>query len=501
MSPRQSPRAESKCDSITQDDNELFKQEPTHYGEELETRKFKVPNTLVLIFVVAMITTVMTWVIPGGEYDYVEKDGREVVVPGSFKYVEREPQGIGALLTAPARGINEVSYIIGFVLIIGGVFSIIQKTGAIHSVIHAIASAHTRSLFMRKMMIPIVMFIFSLAGATFGMSEEVIPFVLIFIPLARKLGYDSITGVAMCYVAAHIGFAGAFLNPFTVGIAHGIAELPTFSGMGYRIAVWFLLTIVGILLVMRYARRVKEDPASSLVYDLDRDKWPVDENEVVERKSMHIRKKLVLIVLGLMLIGLVVGVTRFDWYVTEIAGLFLGVGIVSGLIGGLRLNELAESFIKGASDLVGPSLMIGFARGILIIAQDGEIVDTILHWLSQVISVGHPILSAQFMFATQTFINFFVPSASGQAALTMPIMAPLSDLVGITRQTAVLAFQMGDGFTNMIVPTAPVLMGVLGLAKIPWDVWARWVLPIQLILFAIGLLVLIPPVLLHWGPF
>jgi len=467
----------------------------------VKKQKFKVPNTLVLIFCVAIVTTILTWIIPGGEYAYEEKEGREVAVPGSFEYTERNPQGIGALLMAPARGINDVSYIIGFVLIIGGVFSIIQKTGAITSVINAIASAHTRSPFMRKMMIPIVMLVFSLGGATFGMSEEVIPFVLIFIPLARKLGYDSITGVAMCYVAAHIGFAAAFLNPFTVGIAHGIAELPTFSGMEYRIVIWFFLTVVGILLIMRYAQKVKNNPESSLVYEFDKEKWPVTDNDIVTNETMTGRKKWVLYVLGAMLVGLVVGVTQYDWYITEMAALFLGVGIVAGFIGRLGVNQLAESFIKGASDLVGPALMIGFARGILIIAQDGHIIDTILNWLAQIIAFGHPIFSAQMMFITQAFVNFFVPSGSGQAALTIPIMAPLSDLVGVTRQTAVLAFQMGDGFTNMIVPTAPVLMGVLGLSKIPWDVWARWILPYQVIFFILGLLLLIPPVLFSWGPF
>jgi uncharacterized ion transporter superfamily protein YfcC len=216
---------------------------------------------------------------------------------------------------------------------------------------------------------------------------------------------------------------------------------------------------------------------------------------------MSRRQLLILIVLGGSIAGLVFGVMQFEWYVTEIGGLFLGLGIIAAIVGGLRLNDIAKSFIDGAKDLVGPAIIIGFARGILIIAQDGEIVDTILYWLSQVISTGHPVLSAQFMFLTQTCINFFIPSASGQAALTIPIMAPLSDLVGITRQTAVLAYQMGDGFTNMIVPTAPVLMGVLGLSKIPWELWARWILPLQIILFILGLILLIPPVLFEWGPF
>jgi len=467
----------------------------------LKKRKYKAPNTLIIVFSVAVLTTILTWIIPGGEYEYAEKNGREVAVPGSFHYVDRVPQGVGALLTAPLKGINEVSYIIGFVLVIGGVFSIIAKTGAMTGAIHAIARAHTQKPGRDKILIPAVMIIFSLAGATFGMSEEVIPFVLLFIPLARNIGYDSITGVAMCYVAAHVGFAGAFINPFTIGIAQGLAELPALSGIEYRIFIWFLLTTVAIVIVMRYASRVKKDPESSPVYELDLERWPRDSNASINAEKMTGRQIAVLVLLGVTIAGLIYGVMKYEWYVTEMGGLFLGLGIASAVVAKLKINDIAISFIEGAKDLVGPALIIGFARGILIIAQEGEIIDTILFWLSQAISIGHPVLSAQLMFITQSFINFFIPSASGQAALTMPIMAPLSDLVHITRQTAVLAYQLGDGFTNMIVPTAPVLMGVLGLSKIPWDVWARWILPYQILFFILGLLLLIPPVLFNWGPF
>jgi uncharacterized ion transporter superfamily protein YfcC len=463
--------------------------------------RFKVPHTLVIIFFFGLLTAALTWVIPGGEYRYEERAGRQVAVPGSFSYVDSNPQGPWALLKAPVQGINEVSYIIGFVLIIGGVFSIIHRTGAIHAAIRSIASAHRRSPFMRAAMIPLVMLAFSLGGATFGMSEEVIPFVLVFIPLARRLGYDSITGVSMCYVAAHTGFAGAFMNPFTIGIAQGIAELELFSGIGYRFIVWALVTTVMILVVMRYAAKVRANPRSSPVYEIDQRFWSGEALEEEEGGRLEPRQVYVLLLLGVMLVALVVGITRYEWYITELAALFLGFGILAGIVGRVGINDLALSFIDGARDLVGPAIMIGFARGILVLARDGEIIDTILHWLSQVISVGHPVFSAQLMFLAQSLINFFVPSASGQAALTMPIMAPLSDLVGVTRQTAVLAFQLGDGFTNMIVPTAPVLMGVLGLSKIPWDVWARWMLPRQVLLFVLGLLLLIPPVLFAWGPF
>jgi uncharacterized ion transporter superfamily protein YfcC len=464
--------------------------------------KFKVPHTLVIIFFFALLTAVLTWIIPGGEYQYEEREGRQVAVPGSFTYVDRNPQGPWALLKAPVEGINEVAYIIGFVLIIGGVFSIINRTGAVHAAIRSIAAAHRSSAFVRSAMIPIVMLAFSIAGATFGMSEEVIPFVLVFIPLARRLGYDSITGMSMCYVAAHTGFAGAFMNPFTVGIAQGIAEVELFSGIGYRFLVWTVLTAAMILVVMRHAAKVRANPRLSPVYEIDQKYWSEEKlKEEEEGEGLQPRQVYVLLLLGVMLVALVIGITQYEWYITELAALFLGFGILAGLVGGVKINDLAVSFIDGAKDLVGPAIMIGFARGILVLARDGEIIDTILHWLSQMIAIGHPVFSAQLMFLAQSLINFFIPSGSGQAALTIPIMAPLSDLVGVTRQTAVLAFQMGDGFTNMIIPTSPVLMGVLGLSQVSWDVWARWMLPRQILLFILGLLLLIPPVLFNWGPF
>jgi uncharacterized ion transporter superfamily protein YfcC len=461
--------------------------------------KFTIPHTLVIIFFFALLTAALTWVIPGGEYQYQERAGRQVAIPGSFSYVDRNPQGPWALLKAPVEGINEVAYIIGFVLIIGGVFSIIDKTGAVHAAIRSIATAHRRNAFMRSAMIPIVMVAFSIAGATFGMSEEIIPFVLVFIPLARRLGYDSITGLSMCYVAAHTGFAGAFMNPFTVGIAQGIADVELFSGIGYRFLVWTVVTAAMILVVMRYAAKVRARPRLSPVYEIDQKHWSEEKLEEEEEAGLQTRQVYVLLLLGVMLVALVIGITQYEWYITELAALFLGFGIVAGFVGRIGVNDVAVAFIDGAKNLVGPAIMIGFARGILVLARDGEIIDTILHWLSQMIAIGHPVVSAQLMFMAQSLINFFIPSGSGQAALTIPIMAPLSDLVGVTRQTAVLAFQMGDGFTNMIIPTSPVLMGVLGLSQIPWHIWARWMLPRQILLFILGLLLLVPPVLLAWS--
>lgn len=331
------------------------------------------------------------------------------------------------------------------------------------------------------------------------MSEEVIPFVLIFIPLSLALGFDSIVGVCIPFLGAGLGFAGAMLNPFTIGIAQGISGLPLFSGLAYRMIVWFIVTVIGMIPVMRYAARIKKNPESSPVYELD--KGRVEQEKTDHEAITTIRHQLILIVFIAAIVLMVVGVMQFQWFIAEIAGLFMGLGILSGLIARLNANTMAETFVNGVKDLVGAALVVGFARAILVLATDGMIIDTMLYNMATAISKLHPVLSAQAMFLVQSILNFFVPSGSGKAALTMPIMAPLSDLIGLSRQTAVLAYQLGDGLTNMIVPTSGVTMGVLGMAKIPWTIWARWLYPIVILLTVVGCLLMIPPVVFGYGPF
>ncbi len=466
-----------------------------------ENKAIKVPHTLVIIFSIIVIVAILTYIIPGGKYDRQEKNGRTVVVNDSFRYTENVHQGIGSILLAPFRGFVGAAEIIAFVILVGGAFGVIQKTGAIDSMIKSIASAHSRSSVLRIAMIPLLMTVFALAGSIFGMSEEVIPFILIFIPLALALGYDSIVGTAIPFLGAGAGFAGAFINPFTIGIAQGIAELPPMSGIGYRIFCWVIITGTAIIFVSLYARKIKKNPQISPTFDIDEEKRKHFSAIDLENHSMHRHHALVLIFFGLALVLLVVGVLKFKWYIPEIAALFFGAALVCGIAGNLSANEIAESFVSGTKDMMTAVLVIAFARGILIVATDGQIIDTILYSLSQQITRFHPIFAGQAMFVVQTLINFFIPSGSGQAALTMPIMAPLSDLLGVTRQTAVLAFQFGDGFSNMIIPTSGVTMAVLGMGKIPWDRWAKWLLPLEILFLIIGLLLLIPPILMKWGPF
>jgi uncharacterized ion transporter superfamily protein YfcC len=333
------------------------------------------------------------------------------------------------------------------------------------------------------------------------MCEETMPFVLIFIPLALSLGYDRITGVAIPFVGAAAGFAGAFFNPFTVGIAQGIAGLPLYSGLVYRLVVWAVGTAIAIVVVMRYAARVRRDPRRSPVFEEDLELRKTLDLDLAGSNRTLVTgiHKAVLVLFLVCMAVLVVGILKYKWYIQEIAGLFLALGILSGIIGRVKSDDMAKAFIEGAKDMVNTALIIGCARALLVVATDGRIMDTLLYAMARAISRLHPVFSAQMMFVGQCVINFFVHSGTAQAALTMPIMAPLGDLVGITRQTSVFAFQLAE-YINPILPTSGVTMGILGLARLRWEKWARWFLPLLVIWFLFGLLALVPAVLLRWGP-
>jgi uncharacterized ion transporter superfamily protein YfcC len=463
-------------------------------------------DTTLLIFGMVVVAAALTWIVPAGSFakDVISVPGvgeREVVVPGSFAYLaERAPQGLMALLTAPIRGFVEAADVIGFVLIVGGAFGVLQATGAVDAGLRRLTAAAERSAVLRAAIIPVFMTLFSLGGAVFGMAEETIPFVLIFVPLAISLGYDAIVGVAIPFVGSQAGFAAAFLNPFTIQIAQGIAEVQPASGMRYRIGLWVVTTAVAIAFVMLYAARVKARNGSGADDDPDTVAGvvPAAASPDAPPPAFGGRERLVLAVFGIGIVALVVGVTGYGWYINEIAGLFLGLGIVLGLLGRLGAAGTSRHFVQGARDLVAVAVIIGIARGILVVLRDGQVIDTLLYWTASLVDGGGPVIAAEAMYAVQTALNFFVPSGSGQAALTMPIMAPLADLVGVTRQTAVLAFQLGDGFTNMIIPTNPVLIGAITMGGVGWDRWARWILPLQVVLFLLGALMLVPPVLGGW---
>ncbi len=427
----------------------------------------KFPDTLVIILGIMAVFAALTWIIPAGEFARAESGGRAVIVPGSYELTASSPQGLGAVLMAPARGFISAAQIIAFVFLVGGAFGIITRTGAIDSGLQQIVAFSQSNPRYKRSILPLVITLFSLAGATFGMSEEVLVFVLITIPLARALGYDTITGVAISFVGAGLGFAGAFINPFTVGVAQGIAELPPGSGLGYRLAAWGCITLTGIVYIMRYASKVEQHPEMSPVYEAGGEDKPTA--GTAPQHHFTAAHKAILLLLAAAIGLLVYGVSNWGWYINEIAALFIATGLIAGAAGRLGWGKGAAAFKEGAGDMLTAALVIAMAKGLIVIAEDGKIIDTLLHAMASATAGLPKAVTVELMFALQTALNFFVPSGSGQAALTMPIMAPLSDLLGIGRQTAVLAFQFGDGLSNLIIPTSGVTMGVLAIARIPYS--------------------------------
>ena len=470
----------------------------------MKKRGFKLPHTLVLIYLLVVGVYVLSLVIPSGEFQRVERSfqgqTRLITVPGTYAETPKRLLGPQWLLIAPVRGFQDGALIIFIILIFGGTFAILGRSGAIESGIQKLSRFFAKRPRTQRLVVPVLMVVFSLAGGVYGMCEESIPFVLIFIPLALSLGYDSIVGVAIPFVGAAAGFGAAFFNPFTVGIAQGFAELPLYSGLTYRLILWVVNTVLSTVFVVLYAEKVRKDPRKSLVYDIDLARGYTAAEVQAKELPWGAAQKSILAILFAGVGLLIYGILAKGWYMEEIGALFLGIGLVAGPIAGIRPSEMAKTFISGAADLIGVALIIAGGRAVLTILNEAVVLDTVLQAAAGFISAVPKVVTAQMMFLIQGVINFFVHSGTGQAALTMPVMAPLSDLVGITRQTTVLAFQLCE-VINPILPTSAVTMGVLGVAKIPWEKWAKWFLPLMLILVAFSLVALVPPVLMKWGPF
>ncbi|WP_440603459.1 YfcC family protein [Bacillus sp. GB_SG_008] len=452
-------------------------------------------NIFVLLFGILAIATLLTYVLPAGEYAHIEKDGHTTVNPDSFKWIASAPVGFFDMVKAVHTGMVEAGNIIFFLLIIGGFFGVLRTTGTIDVLIATMA----RKLATReKLLIPVVMLVFAVGGSLMGMAEETLAYVPLVIPLALALGFDTITGIAIVIVGALSGFTTAIMNPFTVGIAQGVAELPMFSGMGFRLVLFVIVYLVSVLYIYRYAMKVKKNPSMGIYGKYTKE----EANQLLQSSArLTARHKYILGAFLINYIVLAFGVIKFHWYITEIAALFVVLTIVIGIIGKLSADHIINSFIKGSEALLGGALIIGVSRAILVVLNEGHIVDPMLHQVSESIQHIPAYLSVAGMYSFQTLIHFILASGSGHAMLTMPIMVPLADLLHITRQTAVLSFSFADGIGNMIFPTATTLMASLAIAGIPWTKWAKWILPLVLIQYLIGLIAVITAHFIGYGPF
>ena len=447
--------------------------------------KFKVPHTFVLLFALVVLAAIATHLLPAGEYQRTEVGGRKIVDPDSYRSIPAHPAGLGDVFLAWPRGLAATASIVFYIFIIGGAFGVLQATGALDALIAGVvAAARGRG----EVILPALMFLFALGGGTIGMAEETLPFLPGLVLLARRLGYDEVVGGAIALVGAGAGFSGAFMNPFTVGVGQAIAGLPLFSGMTYRLIVWFVLTTVTILYVSWYARRHRITP-------------PAVAETGPATIGLGRRQAGVLVILLAAFVLLAVGCLRWDWGLLELSGLFIAVGLLGGLVGGLGSDGTAEEFLKGAAGFAGAALVVGLARGVLVIFDAARVTDGILHAMAETVRGLPEGATVAGIYAVQIVLSYIVPSGSGQAALSLPILTPLADLTGVTRQTSVLAYQFGDGFSNIFTPTQGYFMAGLALIGVPWTRWAKFLWPLQVIWLLLGLAFLLIAQAMRWGPF
>lgn len=460
-----------------------------------KSHAIKVPHTYVIIFAFIIVAAILTHIIPAGQYDrYENSSGTTVVDAESYRVVEGNPAGFMDIFEAIPSGLTAQASLVFFVLIVGGAFQIMTGTGAIDTLITKMAQKLVGKEFL---LIPIFVITFSAASAVMGITNECLVFVPIGIMIARKMGYDTIVGTAMVTMGTAAGFNAGPLNPWNVGIAQGIAELPLYSGFGLRLMLQICFVTSLSIYLIRYARKVKKDPTKSIVYNLEQESGEA----TLEMENVHVTVRHVLVLLTFFIsLGTVVyGTIKLGWGINNQTPVFLAMGIIAGLVGGLNPSRIATEFIAGAKNLLFGALVIGIARGILVILENGLILDSIVHGLASVLTN----LPSQFtligMLIAHIIINFFIPSGSGQAATTMPLMIPVADLTGVSRQCAVLAFQLGDGITNSCNPTSSNLNGYLGLSKITFPQWLKFILPVIGMWQGIGIIFLLIASAIGWS--
>jgi uncharacterized ion transporter superfamily protein YfcC len=465
--------------------------------------KLKVPHTLVILFAMVILGQLLSYVLPAGSFERVENAaGRLQVVPGSFEYTVDAPAlSPLASLTAVPKGLTGAHQIIFLLLIIGGAVAVLRATGAVDAVIGALLRRWGERPFW---LVAGGTTLFALGSSTIGFGEEYFPFVPVLITLALALGYDRVTAVGIIMIGYGVGFGAALINPFTTLLAQDIAGLQPASGLWYRVVLMAIFLPIGIHHVWSYAKKVARDPAASLVADVK----PPEGASVstggagdahADHPSMTTTHKLVLAAVASSQIVLVYGLSQRQWFLIEMQAVFVALTVIIAIIARMRPDRTAVEFGTGAASFTSVALLIGVARGISVVLNEGGIVDTLVYGISLPVRELPGAFSAVGMFFVQSVANFFIPSGTGQAYVTMPIMAPLADLAGVSRQVAVLAFQFGDGFSNILVPTQAVLVGALAMAAIPYDRWLRFILPFMVKIWIVGSIALAVAVLIGYA--
>jgi uncharacterized ion transporter superfamily protein YfcC len=487
--------------------------EPVEHPDK--RRRFTLPSAYTILFALIVLMAIATWLVPAGVYD---RDEEGAPVPGTYHEVESNPQRILIdSITAPINGLygiedeeGNINYynsgvlfgaidVALFIIVIGGFLGVTMQTGAIQAGIGRLVQ---RLRGRERWMIPILMGVFALGGTTYGMAEESLAFYALVITVMIAAGYDALVGAAVLLLGCGIGTLGSTLNPFATGIASGFAGSSISEGLILRLVILLIGLAIGIWFVLRYADRVKRDPASSVVHDMKEDnearfRATAGEGDVQVLTGSH---KVILAVFGLafavMMYGVIpwedlgVGLPTLWWWFPEMTGSFLLFAVVIGLIGRLGEGELTEAFINGARDLLGVALIIGIARGITVVMNNGQITDTVLHWAELALGDVGQVAFSIVMYALFLPLSFLIPSSSGLATVSMPIMAPLADFVGVPADLVVTAYQSASGLMNLFIPTSAVVMGGLAIARVPYGRYVRWVWPLLAMLAALTIVVL-----------
>lgn len=448
-------------------------------------KQFKVPHVYAIIFALMVIFAVLTWIVPSGSYQRQEVNGREVTVAGTYEqsektYIDEETgdevdlrQGVFDVLQAPTRGIQEAIEVVAFILIVGGSFQVITKTGAITSGMGRVVRR-----FKNKdiVIIPIAMVLFALGGTSFGMAEETLPFFAIFMPIMMAMGFDSMTAFMVVFVGARTGYIASTINPFNVLIAQGILGIQGNPQLWLRMIAWVVLTAVAITWVVLYARRVEKNPESSITFEDDIAKkveFAADESALDAEFTGRQKGVLAVFIAGMCLI--IWGLVTQGWYMNEISAVFLAMGLLAGVIAGFSQDVIAQEFVAGIADFAFSAIVVGLARGILVIASDGMIIDTILNALATGLGGIPAVLFTTLLYAVENLLAILVPSSSGLAALTAPIFGPLTELMGLNPEAAVWALSMGSATMSLICPTSAILVAGLGVCKIKLGQWWKTV--------------------------
>lgn len=464
--------------------------------------KFKLPHCFIFLTWIIVFCAILTYFIPSGSFDRTTKAygkiTQQVVVPGSFKELPKHislrsatigetvagsasPVSVLGVLGAIPKGLKDAAPLIFYVFLIGAVIALIQQTGAINALLFVLIRRFTNKPDL--LFFAIYMLLFS-SASFMGIAAETIPFIPILLYLSKRMGYDRMFGIALLVVPIHLGWTTGVTNPFNAQVAQMIAELPIGSGIGLRLLLYLVFACLGFYFIMRYAKRVKKDPTRSFMksdrFDLDDD---TDTAEIPLQK-MHV---FILSFFVMAYAAILFAAQTMEWSLTEMSGGFIGIIIVVTLVSGMSGDEAMGALLRGLQTMIVPALVIGVARGISVVLQEGMIIDTILQHASATLSAMPKIFAGEGMLIFQSSLNFFIPSASGQALVSMPLMTPLADILGMTRQTAVLAFILGDGLSNIIIPTNGVLLAMLGVAHLPFDKWFKFIMPLFLVCMVVAM--------------